>query len=164
LPPLVVDADGLNILSRNEAWSSRLPPNSILTPHPGEMARLLSLPADKLKAMDRVEAAGQAAEEWGQVVLLKGAYTIVAAPDGRQTLLPFANPLLAVGGSGDVLAGIIAAYLAQGAAPYEAAVLGGYMHGAAAELASRKYGSAGLLAGELADWVPEARALVNSEQ
>ncbi len=162
LPPLVIDADGLNILSRKEGWSSKLPPNSILTPHPGEMARLLNLPADKLKAMDRVKVADQAAKEWGQVVLLKGAYTIVAAPDGRQALLPFANPLLAVGGSGDVLAGIIAAYLAQGAAPYEAAVLGGYMHGAAAELASRKYGSAGLLAGELADWVPEARVAVAS--
>ncbi|MFN2107758.1 MAG: NAD(P)H-hydrate dehydratase [Candidatus Promineifilaceae bacterium] len=161
LPPLLVDADGLNILSRQEAWYDRLPRNCILTPHPGEMARLLQRAPTELKTIDRVKVAAQAAEEWGQVVLLKGAYTIVAAPDGRRTLLPFANPLMAVGGSGDVLSGIITAYLAQGAAPYEAAVLGGYMHGAAAQLASGEYGQAGLLSGELADWVPQARVLLD---
>ena len=163
LPPLLVDADGLNILSRQEAWYEKMPANSVLTPHPGEMARLLKRTPAELKRMDRVEVAGQAAEEWGQIVLLKGAYTTVAAPDGRRTLLPFANPLMAMGGSGDVLSGIIAAYLAQGAAPYEAAVLGGYMHGAAAQLASGVYGRAGLLSGELADWVPGVRVLVEGQ-
>jgi ADP-dependent NAD(P)H-hydrate dehydratase / NAD(P)H-hydrate epimerase len=157
LPPMLIDADGLDILSRKAGWAADLPPNTILTPHPGEMARLLAVALAELKEMDRVALAGQAAQEWGHIVLLKGAYSIVAAPDGRLALLPFANPLLAVGGSGDVLAGVIAAYLAQGLDPYEAAVLGGYIHGAAAELASQSFGDAGLLAGEIADWVPEAR-------
>ena len=157
LPPLIVDADGLNILSRKAEWAGKLPANSILTPHPGEMARLLNRPAADLKRADRVEVAGQTAEEWGHIVLLKGAYSIVASPDGRRALLPFANPILAVGGSGDVLAGVIAAYLAQGLEPFEAAVLGGYLHGAAAQLASTVYGDAGLLAGEIADWIPKVR-------
>ncbi len=165
LPPLVIDADGLNILARRPQWLDRLPPNSILTPHPGEMARLLNqLPAEieaadrvEIEAADRVEIASTAAMKWNQVVLLKGAFTVIAAPDGRAALLPFANPLLAVGGSGDVLAGMIAANLAQGSSPYEAAILGAYMHGAAAQLASRVYGEAGLLAAEIADWVPRVR-------
>ena len=158
LPPLIVDADGLNILSRKVDWNGKLPSNTILTPHPGEMARLLGRPPAELKDEDRVELAGQAAQEWGHVVLLKGAYSIVASPDGRRALLPFANPILAVGGSGDVLAGVIAAYLAQGLEPYEAAVLGGYVHGAAAQLASLSFGDAGLLAGEIADWIPKVRS------
>jgi NAD(P)H-hydrate epimerase len=158
LPPLIVDADGLNILSRKVDWSGKLPNNSILTPHPAEMARLLDRPPAELKDEDRVELAGQAAQEWGHVVLLKGAYSIVASPDGRRALLPFANPILAVGGSGDVLAAVIAAYRAQGLKAYEAAVLGGYVHGAAAQLASQSFGDAGLLAGEIADWIPKVRS------
>lgn len=157
LPPLVVDADGLNILAHTPEWARKLPANTILTPHPGEMARLLNQSPAEMKGVDRVELAQQSAKEWGHIVLLKGAYTIVAAADGRCALLPFANPLLAVAGSGDVLAGVIAAYLAQGMQPYEAAVLGSYMHGAAAQLASRSIGDAGLLAGELADWLPQVR-------
>ena len=157
LPPMVVDADGLNVLSRKENWAARLRANTILTPHPGEMARLVDRSPADLKQEDRVELAGQAAQEWGHIVLLKGAYTVVASPDGRLTLLPFANPIMAAGGSGDLLAGVIAAYLAQGLEPYEAAVLGGYMHGAAAQLASQSFGDAGLLAGEIADWIPAAR-------
>jgi NAD(P)H-hydrate epimerase len=156
-PPMLIDADGLNILSRTEGWAVQLPPNTILTPHPGEMARLRGLSPVALKAMDRVALAGKAAQEWGHVVLLKGAYSIVASPDGRLALLPFANPILAVGGSGDVLSGVIGAYLAQGLEPFEAALLGGYMHGAAAELASKTYGDAGLLSAEVADWLPQAR-------
>jgi hydroxyethylthiazole kinase-like uncharacterized protein yjeF len=155
--PLLVDADGLNILSRKEDWPAKLPPNTILTPHPGEMARLRDISPTALKAMDRVELAGQAAKEWGHVVLLKGAFSIVASPDGRLAMLPFANPILAVGGSGDVLSGMIGAYLAQGLEPFEAAILGGYMHGAAAELASEAFGDAGLLSRELADFIPKAR-------
>jgi hydroxyethylthiazole kinase-like uncharacterized protein yjeF len=161
LPPLVIDADGLNILAGRTAWSQQLPAKSVLTPHPGEMARLMGSSLPEIKAADRVELAMRMAQEWDQIVLLKGAYTVIASPDGHCTLLPFANPLLAVGGSGDVLAGMIAAYLAQGVAPYEAAVLGAYMHGAAGELASEVFGQAGLLAGELADWIPTARRRVS---
>lgn len=157
LPPLVIDADGLNTLSSLAEWPQRLPSNSILTPHPGEMARLIGTPLVTVKEADRVELARRKAIEWGQIVLLKGAYSVVAAPDGRCVIQPFANPALAIGGTGDVLAGIIAGLLAQGMAPFEAAVLGAYLHGAAAELASEMHGRAGILSAEFADWVPEVR-------
>jgi len=124
------------------------------------MARLVGRSLSALRDEDRVELARDCARQWGQVVVLKGAYTIIAAPDGRATLLPFANPLLAVGGSGDVLAGIIVGLLAQGVAPYPAAVLGGYLHGAAGQLARDYWGDAGLLASELADWVTHVRRAI----
>lgn len=156
-PPLVVDADGLNLLAAMPEWPRKLPSNSVLTPHPGEMARLAGRSLIAIRDEDRVELARERAADWGHVVVLKGAYTVIAAPDGRSTLLPFANPVLAVGGSGDVLAGIIAGLMAQGVEPYPAAVLGGYLHGAAGQMASEYWGRAGLLAGELADWVSHAR-------
>ncbi len=156
-PPLVVDADGLNQLAGMDDWPKRLPPNTVLTPHPGEMARLTGRPLSALLDEDRIDLAREKAAEWGHVIVLKGAYTVIAAPDGRATLLPFANPILAVGGSGDVLAGILVGLLAQGIAPYEAAVLAGYLHGAAGELARDYWGDSGLLAGELADWVSHVR-------
>lgn len=154
LPPLVVDADGLNLLSAMPGWPKRLPAETILTPHPGEMARLMGVGLGQVKERDRVELAQAKAAEWRCILLLKGAYTVVAGPDGRCTVLPFANPALATAGSGDVLSGIIVSLLAQGLAAYEAAVLGGYLHGAAAQLAGV---DAGLLAAEIADWVPEVR-------
>lgn len=157
VPPLVVDADGLNLLAAMPEWPAKLPPNTVLTPHPGEMARLVGRPLPAVRDEDRIELARGCATEWGHIVLLKGAYTVIAAPDGRATLLPFANPILAVAGSGDVLGGIIAGLLAQGVAPYEAAVLGGYLHGAAGQLAAGYWGNSGLLASELADWVSHVR-------
>lgn len=157
VPPIVLDADGLNLLAQLPDWPDRLPRPSILTPHPGEMARLAGRPLAGIMAEDRVDLAREKAVEWGHVVVLKGAYTVIAGLDGRVTLLPFANPILAVGGSGDVLAGIIAGLLAQRLEPYPAAVLGGYLHGAAGRLAAAYWGDAGLLASELADWVPHAR-------
>ena len=157
MPPLVIDADGLNELAKLPAWWQRVPPRTILTPHPGEMARLMGVSLSELRRADRVALACDQASAWGHIVLLKGAYTVVADPDGHCTILPFANPLLAVGGSGDVLAGIIVGLLAQGLKPYDAAVLGGYLHGAAGELAAEAIGDAGLLAGELAGWMPKVR-------
>jgi NAD(P)H-hydrate epimerase len=156
VPPLVVDADGLNLLSLRDKWPSLLPPNTVLTPHPGEMARLVGRPLDKLREQDRVELARRAAEKWGHVVVLKGAYTVIGAPQGEVTILPFANPVLATAGSGDVLAGVIVSLLAQGLSPYAAAVAGGYWHGAAGRLASEQGARGGVLAGELADWLPWA--------
>ncbi len=156
-PPLVVDADGLNLLAAMADWPERLPPGSVLTPHPGEMARLAGRPLNAIQDEERVELARERAAEWGHVVVLKGAFTVIAAPDDRATILPFANPIFAVGGSGDVLAGIIVGLLTQGMAPYDAAVLGGYLHGAAGQLAADYWGDAGLLAGELADWVSHVR-------
>lgn len=161
LPPLVLDADGLNGLAQLANWPDLLPPDSILTPHPAEMARLMGIPLADLSGRDRVEVAQEQARAWGQVVLLKGAYTVVAAADGRVSILPFANPALAVGGSGDVLSGIIVALLGQGVRPYEAAVLGGYLHGMAGALYP---GDTGLLAGELADLVPQAIQMLKSSR
>ncbi len=152
LPPLVVDADGLNLLAQLPDWAAQLPPRTILTPHPGEMARLMNIPLAELKQQDRVALAQEQAAMWGHVVLLKGAYTVVAEPNGRTHILPFANPALGTAGSGDVLSGVIVGLLAQGLEAYEATVVGGYLHAAAAELYP---GSTGLLAGELADLLPE---------
>lgn len=154
LPPMVVDADGLNLLAASPGWPEKLPPNTILTPHLGELARLMGTDLAEVKGSDRVDLAQEKAREWDCVVLLKGAYTVVAAPTGGCTILPFANPALATAGSGDVLSGVIVALLGQGMGSYEAAVLGGYMHAAAAQMADL---DAGLLAGEIADWIPEVR-------
>lgn len=156
-PPLVIDADGLNVLASLDGWASRLPDGTILTPHPGEMARLMGAPLAEIREQDRVQLARAQAAAWGAVVVLKGAYTVVAAPDGQAVLVPFANPALGAGGSGDVLAGVIVALLAQGLEPYEAAVLGTYWHGAAGELANTQLDGSGLMTGELAGYLPEAR-------
>jgi NAD(P)H-hydrate epimerase len=160
LPPLVIDADGLNLLAQMPGWAAKLPPGTILTPHPGEMARLMNIPLAELKQRDRVTLAQEQAAEWGHIVLLKGAYTVVAEPNGRCHILPFANPVLGAAGSGDVLAGAIVGLMAQGLAPYEAAVAGAYLHAAAAELYE---GETGLLAGELADLLPEVIRRLKNE-
>ncbi len=154
LPPLVIDADGLNLLAQIPDWPQKLPPRTILTPHPGEMARLMGVPLAELKQLDRVAVAQEQAARWGHIVLLKGAYTVVAEPGGQAHILPFANPALGAAGSGDVLAGVIVGLLAQRVEGYEAAVLGGYWHAAAAELYP---GDSGLLAGELADLLSKVR-------
>jgi hydroxyethylthiazole kinase-like uncharacterized protein yjeF len=152
LPPVVIDADGLNLLARMPGWPDNLPLNSILTPHTGELARLMDVGLAQVKERDRIELALELAGKWGCVLLFKGAFTVIAAPDGRCGILPFANPALATAGSGDVLSGIIAALLGQGLDSYEAAITGGFLHAAAAEITGV---SSGLLAGEIADWVPE---------
>ena len=151
--PTVIDADALNCLARLDHWWERLPARCVLTPHPAEMARLMGISLTELLGMDRIETAVAQAKKWRQVVLLKGAYTVVATPNGRATLLPFANPVLAVGGSGDVLSGVIAALLGQGLSAYEAARLGGFLHGIAGELSAH---DRSLLAAELADRISEA--------
>jgi NAD(P)H-hydrate epimerase len=157
-PPAVVDADGLRLLARLDGWPRRLPPNCVLTPHPGEMAALTGLARDELQA-DRPGAAQKFSQAWGHVVVLKGAFTALAAPDGRAALLPFATSALARAGTGDVLAGAIAGLLAQGMAPYEAAVLAGYLHGRAGELAARALGqTASVLAGDVLEGLVEALA------
>ncbi len=148
LPPLVVDADALNILAQIDQWWTRVPSPAILTPHPGEMSRLTRLSMKAIEA-DRPGIAIEFAKKWHHVVVLKGAFTVIAAPDDRSIIMPFANPALATAGSGDVLAGTIAAMRAQGLDAYEAAICGTYLHGAAGELARRDIGSAGGLAGDL---------------
>ncbi len=159
LPPAVVDADALNILSATEGWHRGLETPAVLTPHPGEMSRLTGRP-DPPPGAGRIEWALEAASEWGQVVALKGAYTVVAEPGGRAMVAPFANPALATAGTGDVLAGAIGGLLAQGAPPADAAALGVFIHGAAGERVRDEFGDAGAIAGDLLPEIPRAmRAL-----
>jgi hydroxyethylthiazole kinase-like uncharacterized protein yjeF len=158
LPACIIDADGLNLLSELEEWAMRLPKWSILTPHPGEMARLTGEEVGEIQA-DRVGAATRFAAQWGQVVVLKGAFTVVASPEGRTAMIPFATAALARAGTGDVLAGAIAGLRAQGVNPFEAAVLGAYLHGRAGEIAAEYAGtSAGVLAGDVDAALAEAIA------
>lgn len=152
----VVDADALKLLPDIEGWPRLLPPDTILTPHPGEMAILTGEDKQDLQS-DRVEAARRWSSEWGQIVVLKGAFTVVAAPDGRRSVLPFATSALASAGTGDVLAGAIAGLRAQGVHAYEAAVLGAFIHGLAGELAAETLGAeASVMAGDVVGSLPEA--------
>jgi NAD(P)H-hydrate epimerase len=158
LPPVVVDADGLKLLAQIDGWARRLPAGAVLTPHPGEMAVLTGLDKDAIEA-DRLGTALKFAADWGHVVVLKGAFTVVAAPDGRATVMPFATAALATAGTGDVLAGAVAGLLAQGLAPYEAAAAGAYLHGLAGVLAAQALGStAAVMAGDVLDGLIEAMA------
>ncbi len=151
--PTVIDADGLNSLSRCPDWADHLRAAAVLTPHPGEMATLTGQSTSQVQA-DRIGIASQSAVGWRQDVLLKGAHTVVASPCGKRCVLPFANPALAAGGTGDVLTGIIGGLLAQGLAPYDAARLGGFLHGTAAEQVRAEYGNAGVVASDLLDRIP----------
>jgi ADP-dependent NAD(P)H-hydrate dehydratase / NAD(P)H-hydrate epimerase len=164
LPRLVVDADGLNLLATLDNWWRHIPSHTIVTPHPGEMARLTrSSTADVQR--NRFEIAVAKAAEWNCIVLLKGAYTVIAHPDGRITVLPFANSALAKAGTGDVLAGVIVGYLAQGLDPYEAAVLGGYVHALAGEIAVERIGTkASVLASDVITALPLAIAQLEGKR
>jgi hydroxyethylthiazole kinase-like uncharacterized protein yjeF len=140
-PPMVVDADALRILAANPDWPGMLSPGSILTPHPGEMAALTGMAKDQIQ-QDRTGTAVRFAREWHAVVVLKGAFTAAAAPDGRCAIVPFATPALARAGTGDVLAGVIGGLIAQGLDGWRAAVLGAFLHGRAGELAAEHGGAA----------------------
>lgn len=154
LPPTVLDADALNVLSKLEDWSERLPRGRcILTPHPGEMKRLLSVEA---LGSDTVQVAEDAAKRWGQIVVLKGATTVVAEPEGQTMVNGEGNAALATAGTGDVLAGVIVGLLAQGVKLFDAAVLGVYLHSAAGQLVREEMGSAGAIASDLLPRLPLA--------
>jgi NAD(P)H-hydrate epimerase len=152
---VVIDADGLNNIAKVERWWEMLSVPAVITPHPGELSRLSGIETAEIQR-DRLAATRTCASEWGLTVVLKGANTIVAAPDGRARLSPFANPGLATGGTGDVLAGAITGLIAQGVEPFDAASLGVYLHGLAAELVRREMGDAGMLAGDVAAALPRA--------
>jgi hydroxyethylthiazole kinase-like uncharacterized protein yjeF len=151
--PLVLDADALNALAERPDLLRRLGPTRVLTPHPGEMARLTGRSSAQVQASRR-EVAAAAAGEWGAVVVLKGARTVVAAPDGRLSEDPHEVPALATGGTGDVLGGLIAGLVAQGSDPYTAAVTGVYVHAEAGRRLEARLGPAGLLASELLAELP----------
>ena len=143
----VLDADGLNAAARLLAEEAAFPHPAgelIVTPHPGEMARLTGLSAAQINA-DREETARTYAQKWNAVVVLKGSRTVVAAPDGRACVNPTGNPGLARGGSGDVLSGMTAALLACGLPAFEAAACAVYLHGAAADRTAAVLGEYGML-------------------
>lgn len=155
--PAVVDAEALRSLATIDSWWTSIKRACVLTPHAGEFARLraasgIEAGSDGDLADDddaRATAARDAAIGWHQVVVLKGARTVIAAPDGQTARAPFENPGLATGGTGDVLSGTIGALIAQGVTPYNAACLGVYLHGAAGDALRDRLGDAGMLAGDL---------------
>jgi NAD(P)H-hydrate epimerase len=153
--PTVVDADGLNALTKVADWWKMLPHEAVLTPHVGEMARLAGLEVAEVSA-SRLAVAKDKAQEWDKVVLLKGAHTVVASPDGRLRISPWANPGLASGGTGDVLTGVVGGLMAQGLGPFDAAAAGVYLHGLAGQKVRDELGDAGMLAGDLLLALPRA--------
>ena len=161
LPPTVVDADGLNTLARVSDWSNLWTDDAILTPHPGEMSRLTAQPASS----ERIAIARRFASKWNKTVALKGAYTVVAHPNGRASISSFSNPGLATAGTGDVLAGIIVGLLSQGASVATAAPLGVYLHGQAGERVRSALGDTGMMASDLLLEIPRVvRDLVRDSQ
>jgi hydroxyethylthiazole kinase-like uncharacterized protein yjeF len=153
LPALVLDADALNILANVPDWWQHLTDDAILTPHPGEMARLTGMSVPEIQA-NRLEVAKKWAAEWYKTIVLKGAYTVIASHDGRTLISPFANPWLASAGSGDVLTGAIAGLAAQGLPLFEAAAAGVYLHGQAGERVKSRLGDAGMVASDLLPELP----------
>jgi NAD(P)H-hydrate epimerase len=151
--PLVLDADALNLLSERPAMLSKLRSGIVLTPHPAEFARLAKLDTATVQK-DRRGLASRFAKTWNKVVVLKGAGTVIAAPDGRLTENSISTPALASGGTGDVLAGLIAGLMAQKLAAFEAAVTGVYLHGLAGLELESTFGSAGVLASDLLPLLP----------
>jgi hydroxyethylthiazole kinase-like uncharacterized protein yjeF len=163
LPPLVLDADALKLLADLDDWESLIPAKSVLTPHPGEMSFLCNLPVEQIQA-DRIRVAQHWAKEWGHVLVLKGANTVIASPKGSTIVIPIATPALAKAGTGDVLAGIIASLIAQGLKPYMAAALGAYLHGRAGQIAAEVFETtASVLASDVADALPEVIAELLAE-
>ncbi len=160
--PLVIDADGLFAFAEEPAALRARDAATILTPHPGEAARLLGCTAAEVNG-DRVAAARSLADRTGAVVLLKGAPTIAASPAGDVIVNPTGGPALATGGTGDVLAGIVAAFLAQHLRPLEAAALAAYVHGGAGDRLAIASGSAGLLASDLAAELPATLAALRAQ-
>ena len=153
--PMVIDADALNCLGEKALCLINRTAPTVLTPHPGEMGRLLGIPTAEVQK-DRLGAASNLASEAKAVVLLKGAQTVVAHPDGRLYVNPVSNSGLAKGGSGDVLTGLIGGLLAQGCSALDAACAGAYLHGMAGNQTRSEIGVRGMMAGNVLDRIPFA--------
>ncbi|HZV80581.1 MAG TPA: NAD(P)H-hydrate dehydratase, partial [Geobacteraceae bacterium] len=152
--PLVMDADALNAVAGHlEVIRNSRSSAVVMTPHPGEMARLTGVTVAEVES-DRLAAAGRFAVENKVYLILKGARTVVAAPDGRLAVNSSGNPGMASGGMGDVLTGVITALLAQGYEPFAACCLGVYCHGAAADMVAHDKGEIGLIATDVQEMLP----------
>jgi NAD(P)H-hydrate epimerase len=160
--PLVIDADGLFAFAGEPERLASRRSATVLTPHPGEAGGLLGVPPAEINR-DRVTAARKLASRARAVVLLKGAASTIAAPDGRIAVNPTGGPNLGSGGTGDVLTGLVTGLLAQGMPAFEAAVLAAFVHGAAADRIAAASGSSGLLAGDLARSLPAEFAALRCE-
>jgi NAD(P)H-hydrate epimerase len=153
--PVVIDADALNALAGSAEILAKIKAPVVVTPHPGEMARLLGITVYDVQS-DRIGSAQGLAEEYDITVVLKGAGTVIATPDGDVFINATGNPGMATGGTGDVLTGMIGSLLAQGYGPTQAACLAVYLHGLAGDLAAAEKGEAGMIAGDLIEKIPEA--------
>ena len=151
--PLVIDADGLNMLAENKTWLAFLPPYSILTPHFAEFERLAGKPSDDF---DRLERAKAFAQRYSVILVLKGHHTVVTFPDCRQFFNTTGNSGMATAGSGDVLTGLLISLLAQGYDPKQAAVLGVYLHGSAGDAYAEEHAACTLVASDLPRYFSEA--------
>lgn len=151
--PCVIDADGLNALSKNTKVLSDTEGGFVFTPHPKELSRLMGKPVKEIQA-DRIRSAQEAAKRFGATIVLKGANTVVATPDDDVFIIPTGNSGMATAGSGDVLSGIIAGLLAQGMNRTWAAVAGAYIHGAAGDFAAAELGEDGMVASDILSFVP----------
>ncbi len=158
--PLVIDADGLNLLAKNQELLSRLPSKTILTPHLGEFSRLTGLTVKDI-SLRSIDLAREYSKLWNVVIHLKGAPSITAAPDGRVMINSTGNQGMATGGSGDVLTGIIAALLGGGVAPFEATWAGSYIHGLAGDLALETMGVRSMIAGDIISHLSTALRKLN---
>jgi NAD(P)H-hydrate epimerase len=162
IPTVVIDADALRWLAKQQNWFESISSPMVLTPHPGEMAALTGLKTEEIQK-DRIACASSFAQKWHQVVVLKGALTVIAAPDGRINIIPIATSALAKAGSGDVLTGMITSLIGQGVQPFEAATLGAWMHAKAGLRAAEKMGcEASVLAREIIAALPEMVASVKT--
>ena len=158
LPPMVFDADGLKLLAQIENWHELISETAVLTPHPGEMAVMTGLSVSDIQS-NRLEIAREYAQKWNHVLVLKGAFTVIAAPNGETFTIPVATPALARAGSGDVLAGLIVGLRAQGLDAVNAAIAGCWIHAQAGITASEMIGAdASLLAGDILAFVPNVLA------
>jgi NAD(P)H-hydrate epimerase len=156
LLPMVIDADGLNALAGDVSLlTRRKSPDIILTPHPGEMARLAGVTVDAVES-DRIGAAREFAVKHAVCLVLKGARTVIAAPDGRIAINGSGNPGMASGGMGDVLTGVLVALLGQGYDPFDACKLGVFLHGHAADLVAEEKGEIGMSAVDVQERLPYA--------
>ena len=155
LPSLIVDADGLRLLAKIENLKNHLPSGMILTPHPGELAELAGMTIEEIQS-DRIEITRRLAMEWKVVLVLKGALTVISTADGKVRVIPVATSALAHGGTGDVLAGLIAGLVAQGLQPFDAASLGCWIHAQAGLVAEEWVGHpAAVTAGDIVDAIGE---------
>jgi len=153
--PLIIDADGLNILSQHNDWLKELPAGSILTPHPGEFARLAGRWENDFDKLDKLRALAKTHEV---VIVLKGAHTTTACPDGMSDFNTTGNPGMATAGSGDVLTGMLTAFLGQGIEAFTAAKTGVYLHGLAGDQAAKNRGKASMIATDIIDQIPKTIA------